>query len=175
MAAPADPVGRRRRSHRHSRDRGRGRLAVHPGRHQHRRRPGLRQPADDVAARALLQLLIPGLVGLANRWRHRFDGIGAAGWEVIARATELINRLRSHTIHCSPAGYIIRSIERDLAIQVRREERISSLLADTDERQLRGVERTGQVASAEAAVAVIFISNKLAPWSTSTVELRSRR
>jgi hypothetical protein len=49
MAAPPGPLGWRRRPHHHRRHRGGGGLAVHAGRHQHRRRPGLRQPAEDPA------------------------------------------------------------------------------------------------------------------------------
>ena len=48
---------------------------------------------DDLAARALLQLLVPGLVRLAARWRWQLDGMSAAGWEVIARAGLYIARL----------------------------------------------------------------------------------
>jgi hypothetical protein len=36
-------------------------------------------------ARALLQLLVPGLVRVAARWRCQLGGT-AAGWEVISRA-----------------------------------------------------------------------------------------
>jgi hypothetical protein len=36
---------------------------------------------DDLAARALLQLLVPGLVRLAARWRWQLDGMSAAGWD----------------------------------------------------------------------------------------------
>jgi hypothetical protein len=40
-------------------------------------RPG--SPGDDLAARALLQLLVPGLVRLAARWRWQLEGMSAAG------------------------------------------------------------------------------------------------
>src|SRR5215204_3435802 len=36
---------------------------------------------DDLAARALLQLLVPGLVRLAAQWRWQLEGMAAAGWE----------------------------------------------------------------------------------------------
>jgi hypothetical protein len=69
---------------------------------------------DDLAARALLQLLIPGLVRLAARWRWQLDGMNAAGWEVIARAGLHIARLADTEITSSIAGWLLRSVERDL-------------------------------------------------------------
>lgn len=74
----------------------------------------LHQGGDDLAARALLQLLLPGLIRLASRYRHRFEGrVGEAGGEIISLAGLYIARLRG-PVTCSPAGYVLRSIERDL-------------------------------------------------------------
>jgi DNA-directed RNA polymerase specialized sigma24 family protein len=73
---------------------------------------------DPLARRALLQLLVPGLVRLAGRWRRQLGGMDDAGWEVLARASEYVARLGAGTVACSPAGYVLRSVERDLASEV---------------------------------------------------------
>ncbi|MGH9287215.1 MAG: hypothetical protein ACRD0V_02760 [Acidimicrobiales bacterium] len=65
---------------------------------------------DDLAARALLQLLGRGLVHLAAQWRWQLEGITATGWELIARAGIYIARLRTTEVTgTSPAGYCARS------------------------------------------------------------------
>lgn len=87
---------------------------------------------DDVAARALLQLLVPGLVRLASRWRWQLDGMTAAGWEVIARAGLYIARLGSTEITGSVAGWLLRSVERDLVDDCRRARRTRYHLAVDD-------------------------------------------
>jgi hypothetical protein len=90
---------------------------------------------DDLAARALLQLLLPGLVRLAVRWRPTFGGISAAGCEVLSRAAAYIGHLRRADIRCSPAGYVLRSVNRDLVDEARltiaTREQLD--LADTDD------------------------------------------
>jgi hypothetical protein len=78
---------------------------------------------DDLAARALLQLLVPGLVRLAVRWRWQLEGMTAAGWEVIARAGIYIARLGATEVTGSVAGWLVRSIERDLVDDARRARR----------------------------------------------------
>jgi hypothetical protein len=78
---------------------------------------------DDLAARALLQLLVPGLVRLAARWRWQLGGSYAAGWEVITRAGIHIARLPDTKITCSVAGWLLRSVERDLVDDRRRTRR----------------------------------------------------
>jgi DNA-directed RNA polymerase specialized sigma24 family protein len=87
---------------------------------------------DDVAARALLQLLVPGLVRLAARWRWQLEGMSAAGWEVIARAGLYIARLADTQITGSVAGWLLRSIERDLIDDCRRARRTRGGLAVDD-------------------------------------------
>jgi DNA-directed RNA polymerase specialized sigma24 family protein len=87
---------------------------------------------DDLAARALLQLLVPGLVRLAARWRWQLDGMTAAGWEVIARAGMYIARLGTTEVTGSVAGWLLRSIERDLIDDARRARRTRSGLAVDD-------------------------------------------
>jgi DNA-directed RNA polymerase specialized sigma24 family protein len=87
---------------------------------------------DDLAARALLQLLIPGLVRLAARWRWQLDGMNAAGWEVIARAGLHIARLADTEITSSIAGWLLRSVERDLVDDRRRARRSRAGLAVDD-------------------------------------------
>jgi hypothetical protein len=87
---------------------------------------------DDLAARALLQLLLPGLVRLADRWRWQLDGMDAAVWEVIARASLHIARLADTMITGSVAGWLVRSIERDLVDDHRRTRRTRSELAVDD-------------------------------------------
>jgi hypothetical protein len=83
---------------------------------------------DALAARALLQLLVPGLAAVAGRWRWRFGGTEAAGWEVVSRAAEYVARLARSDIRCSPAGYVLRSVERDLAHAARRRARADAEL-----------------------------------------------
>lgn len=70
---------------------------------------------DDLAARTLLQLLVPGLIRLTALWGNRLPGgVREAGWEVIGRAGLYIGRYRDGDITCAPAGYILRSVHRDL-------------------------------------------------------------
>jgi hypothetical protein len=78
---------------------------------------------DDLAARALLQLLVPGLVRLAARWRWQLGGSYAASWEVITRAGTHIARLPDTQITCTIAGWLLGSIERDLSDDRRRARR----------------------------------------------------
>ena len=87
---------------------------------------------DDLAARALLQLLVPGLVRLAARWRWQLEGMTAAGWEVIARAGIYIARPRTTEVTGSVAGWLLRSIERDLIDDARRARRTRWELAVDD-------------------------------------------
>lgn len=78
---------------------------------------------DDLAARAVLQLLVPGMVRIALRWRWWFRGIDAAGWEVIARVGLYIARLRETEVTTSVAGWVLRSVDRDLVDDIRRDRR----------------------------------------------------
>jgi DNA-directed RNA polymerase specialized sigma24 family protein len=87
---------------------------------------------DDLAARALLQLLVPGLVRLAARWHWQLEGMSAAGWEVIARAGLYIARLADTEVTGSDAGWLLRSVERDLIDNARRARRTSGDLAVDD-------------------------------------------
>lgn len=87
---------------------------------------------DDVAARALLQLLLPGLVRLADRWRWQLEDMDTAVWEVIARAGLHIARLAHTQITCSVAGWLLRSIERDMVDDRRRRQRARRELARED-------------------------------------------
>jgi hypothetical protein len=87
---------------------------------------------DDLAARALLQLLVPGLVRLAARWRWQLEGMTAAGWEVISRAGMYVARLASTEITGSVAGWVLRSIERDLIDDAQRARRTRYELAVDD-------------------------------------------
>jgi DNA-directed RNA polymerase specialized sigma24 family protein len=87
---------------------------------------------DGLAARALLQLLVPGLVRLAARWRWQLEGMDAAGWEVIARAGLHIARLADTEVSGSVAGWLLRSVERDLGDYCRRSQRIADSLALDD-------------------------------------------
>jgi hypothetical protein len=87
---------------------------------------------DELAGRALLQLLLPGLVRLADRWRWQLEGMDTAVWEVVARAGLHIARLAHTTITGSVAGWLLRSVERDLVDDLRRSRRASSELARED-------------------------------------------
>jgi hypothetical protein len=69
---------------------------------------------DELATRALLQLLVPGLVRLAVRWRTVFGSLTDAGGEVVSRAAIYIERLKEIDTTCSPAGYVLCSVNRDL-------------------------------------------------------------
>ena len=87
---------------------------------------------DDLAARAMLQILVPGLVRLAARWCPTLGGMPAAGCEVLARAAGYIGHLRQAEIRCSPAGYILRSVNRDLVDETRLAATIRDQLAPAD-------------------------------------------
>lgn len=79
---------------------------------------------DDLAGRVLLQLLVPGMVRLTARWRMLMPGgVSEAGWEILTRAASYIALLRVREIRCVPAGYILRSVHRDLCLQVHEEQR----------------------------------------------------
>ncbi|HEX6236615.1 MAG TPA: hypothetical protein VFZ68_05450 [Acidimicrobiales bacterium] len=93
---------------------------------------GLAAGGDGLAARALLQLLVPGLVRLAARWRWQLEGMTAAGWEVITRAGVYIARLGDTEITGSVAGWLLRSVERDLTDDARRARRTGFELATGD-------------------------------------------
>jgi hypothetical protein len=86
---------------------------------------------DALAGRALIQLLVPGLAAVAGRWRWRLGGTEAAGGEVVSRAAEYVARLARADIRCSPAGYVLRSVERDLAHAARRRARSDAELVGT--------------------------------------------
>jgi DNA-directed RNA polymerase specialized sigma24 family protein len=87
---------------------------------------------DELAARALPQLLVPGLVRLAARWRGQLNGMSAAGWDIIARAALYIARLADAQINGSVAGWLMRSVERDLIDDDRRARRTRRELAIDD-------------------------------------------
>lgn len=75
---------------------------------------------DHLALKALLQLLRPGLVGLARELAFAYGGTSAAGREVLAQAAIYLRRLGSTDIRCSPAWYVIQSVKRDLVDDHRR-------------------------------------------------------
>jgi hypothetical protein len=76
---------------------------------------------DELAGRTLLQLLVPGLVQLTARWREALGGVTNAGHEIIGRAAISIAGLRTRNVRCSPAGYVLRSVERDLRDDLKRQ------------------------------------------------------
>lgn len=78
---------------------------------------------DDLAGRVLLQLLIPGMTVVAAKWRPQYSGVSEACWDVITRTSIYIAQLRERTIRCSPAGYALVSVRRDLALEARRRAR----------------------------------------------------
>jgi DNA-directed RNA polymerase specialized sigma24 family protein len=107
---------------------------------------------DDLAARALLQLLVPGLVRLAARWRWQLEGMTAAGWEVISRASIYVARLGSTEITGSVAGWVLRSIERDLIDDAQRARRTRhELMVDDPTGNTAPVSRQHRSPSAEDA------------------------
>ena len=117
-----------------------------------RRSRRLAAAGDELAARALLQLLVPGLVRLAARWRWQLEGMSAAGWEVIARAGLYIARLADTEITGSVAGWLLRSVERDLIDDCRRARRIRGGLAvDNPAGDTAPLSRHHQAPSAEDA------------------------
>ena len=69
---------------------------------------------------------------LAARWRWQLEGIRAAGWEVIARAGLYIARLADTEISGSVAGWLLRSVERDLIDDAGRARRTGDDLAVDD-------------------------------------------
>lgn len=87
---------------------------------------------DDLAGRALLQLLIPGMIRIAARWSTRLSGgVTEACWEVITRSSIYIAGLREGVVDCSPAGYVLQSVHRDLVISDRKENRNRAELKHT--------------------------------------------
>ena len=56
----------------------------------------------------------------------------SAGCEVLARAAGYIGHLRQAEIRCSPAGYILRSVNRDLVDETRLAATIRDQLAPAD-------------------------------------------
>jgi hypothetical protein len=77
---------------------------------------------DDLARRTLLQLLVPGMGRLARRWQTAFDDDREeAAWEVVTLAYRYIDRLRDHPVQCGTATYVLRSVERDISVQARKD------------------------------------------------------
>jgi len=76
----------------------------------------LHRMGDDLAGRALLQLVVPGLVFLAARWRHDIDRPHDGGWEVVGAAAIYIARLGRGEIVCGAtvAGNLLRTVNRQL-------------------------------------------------------------
>jgi DNA-directed RNA polymerase specialized sigma24 family protein len=130
---------------------------------------------DNLAARALLQLLVPGLVRLAARWRWQLEGMDAAGWEVIARAGLHIARLADTEITGSVAGWLLRSVERDLVDDCRRARRATDGLAVDDPSGESGpLSRHHQAPSAEdAAFAGPLVWSALSDESARVVVLHA--
>ena len=102
---------------------------------------------DELATRALLQLLVPGLVRLAARWRTVFGSLTEAGGEVVSRAALYIERLKEIDTTCNPAGYVLYSVNRDLIDAGRSAAvRYEVPVLDPDERAPRGGGHTAPTA-----------------------------
>jgi hypothetical protein len=101
---------------------------------------------DGLATRALLQLLVPGLLRLAARWRA-FGSLADADGEVISRAALYLARLKETDITCNPAGYVLWSAHRDLLYETRRASaRHEVRVADPDDRRIPGRGRASPTA-----------------------------
>jgi hypothetical protein len=102
----------------------------------------LHRAGDELAARVLLQVLVPGLVVLAANWRARL-GSPAAACEVTTRAATFIAQLNKRQIQCRAAGYILRSIQRDLLTQAgrdgRRDAELGAVWADKRGEEIYGL------------------------------------
>jgi hypothetical protein len=66
---------------------------------------------DELASRALLQLLVPALLGLPARWRT-LGSLADPDGEVIRRAPVYLSRLNEADIACNPAGWLLWSVLR---------------------------------------------------------------
>src|SRR5690606_26691347 len=75
---------------------------------------------DELACKALLQLLLPGLVRLAHELGPSLGGTWAAGREVLSLSVVYLRRLGTSQIRCDPAWYVLRSVKRDLVVDHRR-------------------------------------------------------
>jgi DNA-directed RNA polymerase specialized sigma24 family protein len=89
---------------------------------------------DDVlAARALLQLLIPGLVRLAARLRRGSEPFADVAAEVISTMWVQLQRVRARSVQCRTADYLLRSVRRDILRARRDAEGVTKALPeDTD-------------------------------------------
>lgn len=89
---------------------------------------------DELAARALLQLLVPGLVTLAYRLQQSLGACERADAEVITTAWVHLARMRTGTLRCTNAAYLLRSVQRDV-LDSRRQARWAHdvLLKDPDD------------------------------------------
>jgi hypothetical protein len=77
--------------------------------------------SDELAFKALLQLLLPGLICVAQKLGPSLGGTWAAGCEVLSLAAVYIRRLDTSAIRCSPAWYVVHSVEHDLKQEHRRD------------------------------------------------------
>jgi hypothetical protein len=105
---------------------------------------------DELATRALLQLLVPGLLRLAARWRA-LGSLADPDGEVISRAAVYLSRLKEADIACNPAGWLLWSVHRDLLYEFRRSSaRHEVRVADPDDRRVPGRGRTTPTAEQTA-------------------------
>lgn len=105
---------------------------------------------DELATRALLQLLVPGLLRLAARWRA-LGSLADPDGEVISRAAVYLSRLGEADIACNPAGWLLWSVHRDLLYEFRRSSaRHEVRVANPDDRRVPGRGRTTPTAEQTA-------------------------
>jgi hypothetical protein len=84
----------------------------------------LTQMDDDLAARALLQLLVPGLVRLAKRLRARGEPFDSTAVDVISTAWMLIERVKTGNLQPRTASYLLLWIRRYTALMRERPRRM---------------------------------------------------
>jgi hypothetical protein len=83
---------------------------------------------DALAARALLQLLVPGLVRLANR----LDSTQATAGAVVSAAWYHIARIQAGDVECRTPGLVLRSVRRDVIYTPERRRRRRELPTSFD-------------------------------------------
>lgn len=132
----------------------------------------LHRGGDALAGRVLLQLLLPGLIELASRCRWRFPGgMPEAATEIVSLAGIYVGRLRDHDITCSPPGYVLRSVHRDLVKGLLAESAHSTHLTEDGDVDAATVGSTGRRhPSAEDVVA-----SSTSIWDHLAEAVRTRR
>ncbi|MGH9290232.1 MAG: hypothetical protein ACRD0V_18385 [Acidimicrobiales bacterium] len=105
--------------------------------------------AEELATRALPQLLVPGLLRLAARWRA-LGSLADPDGEVISRAAVYLSRLKEADIACNPTGWLLWSVHCDLLYEFRRSSARHEVRVADHDRRVPGCGRTTPTAEQTA-------------------------